>query len=808
MPKNEHLQQEIETLRDRLSKLSEASLRINESLDFDTVLAGVLASACSLTGARYGVITLLDGSGEVQDHLSHGMPAGQAQEQWEMADPLLLFEYLSSMSEPLRIRDLYAHVKELGLLKSDAPTVTGPALSFLCAPIRPLNELVGHIYLGDKVGEQEFTPEDQEILVVFASQAALVIANARSHREEQRARAGLEVLVNTSPVGVLVFNARSGEVMLVNREARRIVSGLHGPDGSAEQVLEVLIIRRSDGRELSLQEFPLAQALSNSKPVRAEEIVLRVPDGRSVTILINATPIRLEEGAIESVVVTMQDLTSLEELNRMRAEFLGMVSHELRRPLTSIKGSASTLLEAASELDPAEIAQFHRIINEQADYMRSMISDLLDVARIETGSLAVHPRPEEIVDIVDEARNAFLSGDGRDNIRIDLAPDLPLVMADRRRIVQVLSNLLANAAKYSKQTSAITVSVLQQELHVAVAVTDEGEGIAAERLPLLFSKFSQINGGKRNAGPNGRGTGLGLAICKGIVEAHGGRVWAESDGPDLGSRFTFTVPAIDEQGSRAASAPAQQSAERQRAEAARTRVLVVDDDPQTLRYVRDELTRAGYTAIVTGHPNEVSALIAESRPDLVLLDLMLPGEDGIELMQRIFTLVDVPVIFISGYGRDEVIARAFEMGASDYVVKPFSPTELMARIKAALSKRTAPGQGGQAAPYVKGELTINYAERLVTVGAQAVPLTATEYRMLVTLASNAGRVLTHPHLLQQVWGPDNDGDPRPLRTVVKNIRRKLNDSAANPQYVFTAPRVGYRMAKAETPDPVDPSDNR
>ena len=807
MAKNEDLQQEIETLRDRLSKLSEASLRINESLDFDTVLAGVLASACSLTGARYGVITLLDGSGEVQDHLSHGMPPGQAQKLWEMADPLLLFEYLSSMSEPLRIRDLYAHVKELDLLKFHAPTVTSsPPLSFLCAPIRPLNELVGHIYLGDKVGEQEFTPEDQEILVVFASQAALVIANARSHREEQRARAGLEVLVNTSPVGVLVFNARSGEVMLVNREARRIVSGLHGPDGSAEQVLEVLIIRRSDGRELSLQEFPLAQALSNSKPVRAEEIVLRVPDGRSVTILINATPIRLEEGAIESVVVTMQDLTSLEELNRMRAEFLGMVSHELRRPLTSIKGSASTLLEAASELDLAEIAQFHRIINEQADHMRSMISDLLDVARIETGTLSVHPRPEEIVDIVDEARNAFLSGDGRDNIRIDLAPDLPLVMADRRRIVQVLSNLLANAAKYSKQTSAITVAVVRQGVHVAVAVTDEGEGIAAERLPLLFSKFSQLNDGTRNAGPNGRGTGLGLAICKGIVEAHGGRVWAESDGPDLGSRFTFTVPAIDEQGNR--TAPAQRAAARPQADAALARILVVDDDPQTLRYVRDELTRAGYTAIVTGHPSEVSALIEESRPDLVLLDLMLPGEDGIELMQRIFTLVDVPVIFISGYGRDEVIARAFEMGASDYVVKPFSPTELVARIKAALSKRAAPGQGGQAAPYVKGELTINYAERLVTVGGRAVPLTATEYRMLVTLASNAGRVLTHSHLLQQVWGPDNDGDLRPLRTVIKNIRRKLDDSAANPQYVLTAPRVGYRMAKAETPDTLDPSDNR
>ena len=751
MAKNEDLQQEIETLRDRLSKLSEASLRINESLDFETVFQEVLDSACSLTRARYGVITLLDDSGQVRDFVTSGLTPQEHRLFAQLPDGMRFFEYLNGIPEPLRLRDFHDHTRALGLPEFRPPMAISAVTPFLAVPIIHCGKRMGSIYVGETEDSQEFTPLGEETLVMFASQAALVIANARRHREEQRARADLEALVNTSPVGVLVFNARSGEVMLINREATRLISGLQEPDRSTEELLEVVTVRRADGRETSLDQLYLAQALKFRKTVRAEEIVIQVPGRRSVTALMNATPILSEEEDVESFVVTLQDLTPLEELEQMRAEFLGMVSHELRRPLTSIKGSASTLLEAASELDLAEIAQFHRIINEQADHMRSMISDLLDVARIETGTLAVHPRPEEIVDIVDEARNAFLSGDGRDNIRIDLVPDLPLVMADRRRIVQVLSNLLANAAKYSKQTSAITVAVVRQGVHVAVAVTDEGEGIAAERLPLLFSKFSQLNDGTRNAGPNGRGTGLGLAICKGIVEAHGGRVWAESDGPDLGSRFTFTVPAIDEQGNR--TAPAQRAAVRPQADAALARILVVDDDPQTLRYVRDELTRAGYTAIVTGHPNEVSALIEESRPDLVLLDLMLPGKDGIELMQRIFTLVDVPVIFISGYGRDEVIARAFEMGASDYVVKPFSPTELIARIKAALSKRAAPGQGGQAAPYVKGELTINYAERLVTVGGRAVPLTATEYRMLAMLSSNAGRVLTHSHLLQQGLGP-------------------------------------------------------
>ena len=149
--------------------------------------------------------------------------------------------------------------------------------------------------------------------------AAVVIANARRHREEQQARADLEALVNTASVGVLVFDARTGNPMSVNREARRIVSDLCPPGGSAEQLLEVLTFRRADGREVSLEKFPLAQGLMTGETVRAEEIVLQAPDGRSVTTLVNSTPIFSEEGEVESVVVTMQDMTPLEELERLRA---------------------------------------------------------------------------------------------------------------------------------------------------------------------------------------------------------------------------------------------------------------------------------------------------------------------------------------------------------------------------------------------------------------------------------------------------------------------------------------------------------
>ena len=394
--------------------------------------------------------------------------------------------------------------------------------------------------------------------------------------------------------------------------------------------------------------------------------------------------------------------------------------------------------------------------------------DLLDVARIETGELSVAPAPADVATLVDEARSRFQSGGGRTNLVIDLSTELPLVMADGRRIIQVLNNLLTNAARHSHEASAIGVSAVREGYHVAVSVTDEGRGIAAERLPHLFRKFSRIDGEER--GRDIAGSGLGL-----------------------GARFTFTIPAA---GDAAAGVP-RRSARPRRSERERERILAVDDDPQTLRYVRDALTNAGYTPVVTGDPQEATSLVRANDPHLVLLDLMLPGTDGIELMGDILDMADVPVIFLSAYGQEEIIARAFEMGADDYVVKPFSPTELVARIKAALRKREAPEWAEPSEPYVFGELTVDYAERRVTLAGRPVQLTAIEYGLLFELSANAGRVMTYDRLLQRVWGLRGSGDSRRVRTAAKQLRRKLGDDANNPTYILNEPRVGYRMEKGE-----------
>ena len=756
----------------RHSGLAAAMLRIGASLELETVLNEVAASARSLTGARYCAITTIDEAGAPVDFVTSGFTEVEHRAMAEWTDGPKLFEHFRELEEPLRIADVPAYVRSLGFSPELLPwgTLQG-------TPMRHRGAHVGNFYLVEKEDGSAFTDADEEVLVLFAAQAAAAIAHARAYEEERRARAGLEALVETSPVGVAVFDAQSGRPTSLNREARRIVEGLRSPGRPVEELLEVVTCRFADGREIALDEFPLASLMGSAETVRAEEIELSSPEGRSVRVLVNATPIRSGEDAVASLVVTMQDLAPLEELERMRAAFLRMVSHELRAPLTSIKGSTAMVLGETRAYARAEMLQFFRIVDEQAERMSALIGDLLDAGRIEAGALSVEPEPSGVADLVEGARTTFLTGGGVHRVLIDLPSELPRVMADRERVGQVLNNLLGNAARHSPVDSPIRIEAAREGAHVAVAVVDEGRGIAPERLSRLFRKYSA---------DEQRGVGLGLAICKGLVEAHGGRIRAESGGPGLGARFTFTLPAVEEAGAeeRGSGPP--------REENGRPRILVVDDDPQTLRLVRDALTEAGYNPLVTGEHEGLGQVLAKEKPALVLLDFMLPGADGVELMERVPGLLDIPVIFISGYGRDETVARALEAGAEDYVVKPFSPTELVARVRAALRRRAEP------APFVLGALAIDYDRRRVSVGGRAVELTATEYELLRALSLEAGRVCDYATLLRRVWS-GRGGDKRVLRAYVRRLRRKIGDDAADPAWIANVRGVGYRMPRPGEP---------
>ena len=780
---------DLKAMNARFFRLCEAMRVLSESLDVDNVLNKIVTGARALTGAHYGLITTLDESGRLVDFGTSGFTPEEYQSMVEMPRGVELLEHYHSRPGTWRTPDVMAYVRAQGFEVESLP----PFKATLYVPIYYGDTHLGHFYLANREGGPEFTAEDEELMGVFAAQAAVAVANARAYRAEHLAKADLEALIEISPVGVLVFDAKTMRLTSLNQEVRRIVRGLRPPGRGQEEMRSVMSFRRPDGQEIPQEELPPARAVRDGGTVRADEIVIVLPDGQEVPTVQNAAPVFSETGEVVSVVTTMQDMTPLEDLLRQRSEFIGMVGHELRTPLTTIKGATTTALDSAAAVDTAEMLQLFRIVDEQSNHMRRLISDLLDVTRIDAGTLSITPEPTDVAMLVEDARSAFLRGGARNSVDVDLPPDLPRVSADRQRMLQVLNNLLSNASRYSPDQSAIRVSASVDDVYVAVSVSDEGRGISAQLMPHLFRKFSRQDGERGNL--HDYGNGLGLAICRGIVEAHGGRIRAESSGEGHGTRFTFTLPTVDEAVPGATAGRDNPGAVSGPAARERTRILAVDDDMQVLRHIRNTLSQAGYAPIVTVNPNEVTQLIEAENPHLILLDLMLPGTNGIELMQRILGTTDAPVIFVSGYDEERNVERAFQAGADDYIVKPFSSNELVARIEAVLRRQSASGRTSAQEPYLRGDLMIDYDARRVTVAGRPVQLTSTEYKLLSDLSSNGGRVLSHDQLLRQVWGLGYEGDSQAVRTFVKNLRKKLGDNARKPTYIFTEPRVGYRMAK-------------
>jgi len=222
-------------------------------------------------------------------------------------------------------------------------------------------------------------------------------------------------------------------------------------------------------------------------------------------------------------------------------------------------------------------------------------------------------------------------------------------------------------------------------------------------------------------------------------------------------------------------------------------VLVIEDEPQMRRFLRPALQGHGFRVIEATSGQEGVREVATRTPDLVLLDLGLPDMDGMEVARRVREWSQVPILVISARGRDDDKVAALDAGADDYVTKPFSVPELLARIRVAMRHASRLDVAGSSKLVIR-ELEIDLEKRRVTVGGRAVHLTPIEYRLLTELARNAGKVLTHTHLLRQVWGPGYAQQSHYLRVYMAQLRRKLELDPARPNYLLTEPGVGYRMS--------------
>lgn len=223
------------------------------------------------------------------------------------------------------------------------------------------------------------------------------------------------------------------------------------------------------------------------------------------------------------------------------------------------------------------------------------------------------------------------------------------------------------------------------------------------------------------------------------------------------------------------------------------RIMAIDDDPMVLRLIQRTLHEGGYDPLVISDSLILVDEVEAVRPDLLLIDLVLPGIGGFELVERIREFSKVPIIFITSRDTRDDAVHALTIGADDYIIKPFSPAELLARIGAVIRREAS--ETHLPPQFVLDDLVINFPEGRVWVGGQEVVLSVTEYELLYQLATHAGQVLTHDQILQRVWGPEYLGEAVLVRSMIRHLRRRLGDDGRNPRFILNDPHVGYHIAK-------------
>jgi len=364
----------------------------------------------------------------------------------------------------------------------------------------------------------------------------LFLSERRARNQIEIERAHLEAMLRQLPTGVLYIKSPNGKIILANREMEEIFQTPF-PSVKTLQDFRTVMIQRKNGRVNSFSRFAAIQALKKGKVILDEEFQIIRNNTTAAFIRMNATPILDKNNRVTSAVAVFDNITAFKEVERLKDEFISIMSHELKAPMTSLKGYANIIKKRSHRYHDDKLRYYIEKIENQTSTMSSLINDILDLSRIQTGKMSIHKESFDLAEVIQDTIEAFSQTTRIHTILFEKINPTS-VHADRFRIYQVFSNLLSNAIKYSPNGGKIIVTITQNTKNIVVSVKDQGIGLTPDQEKKVFDKLYQASTPKGRRFP---GLGMGLYISKEIMNLHKGKIWVQSE-KNKGSTFFFSLP--------------------------------------------------------------------------------------------------------------------------------------------------------------------------------------------------------------------------------------------------------------------------
>ncbi len=507
--------------RDYLLDISRA---LTSQLSLNEVLRRILESATQMLGGQAGLIALGDENSKTFTvRASYGIPSA------------VLHLFAPLLTDIVhKDRDSFV-IPELDRKMRLVAQAAGMGLHQVIAlPMAIGQELVGVVYIFRATGGN-FTRNEARLLQSFADQAAIAVHNARLYEQVTTEKQRLDAILRHSADGIMILN-RDLTIESINLALARM-TGWRVDEAQGAPHSEVIRWARRESR------VDLEEAVANGWPLHEQSMLyvegdLKHTSNSTLSVGITYAPLFNERGELRNIIGNVRDITKFREAEEAKTTFISVISHELKTPVSVIKGYASTLNRDDVEWDRETVLRGLTVIDEEADKLSELIDNLLDASRLQIGTFTLDFGDVALDQLAERVAEKFRTQTTRHEIRVEFPPDFPAVSGDERRLGQVLSNLLSNAIKYSPDGGTITLSGAVVSDGVRISVSDQGVGLRPGQQEMIFDRFYRVDNALTR---ETQGVGLGLYIVRSIIEAHGGRIWAESE-PGQGTTFTFELP--------------------------------------------------------------------------------------------------------------------------------------------------------------------------------------------------------------------------------------------------------------------------